>query len=144
MTVPDVLLFTSPTPTTAVTTTTIDVVLVQGSSGDAGPITYTSETPSICGVSSISGALNFVTPGTCSIQGKQAADVADGYLLSAVVTNITVDAESTVAFVSSPTTAVTTTTTDAVLAAGAPSDLGQISYGSVTPAICAVNALTGC
>jgi hypothetical protein len=144
VTIPDALLFTSPpTPTTVVTTTVIDVALAQGTSGDAGAITYTSQTPSICGVSSTSGALNFVAVGTCSIQASQAADLADGYLLTTVATNITVNAQSTVAFVSPPTAAVTTTTTDVVLAAGAPSDRGSISYSSITPAVCAVNALTG-
>ena len=111
--------------------------------GDAGAITYTSQTPSICGVNSDSGALSFAAVGTCSIKATQAADPADGYLFTSIVTNITVNAESTLAFVSAPTSAVTTTTSDAVLAAGAPSDLGRISYGSITPAICAVNALTG-
>ena len=143
VTVPDALLFTSPTPTTAVTTTMIDVVLARGTSGDAGAITYTSQTPAICGVNSTSGALNFVAVGTCSIQATQAADPADGYLLMTVVTNITVDAESTVAFDSPPTTALTATTTDAVLASGAPGDHGAISYSSITPAVCAVNALIG-
>ena len=144
VTLPDALIFTSPpTPTTAVTSTMIDVVLAQGISGDAGAITYTSQTPAICGVSSASGALNFVAVGTCSIQATQAPDPADGYLLMTVVTNITVDGENSVAFDSPPTTVLTTTTNDAVLASGAPGDEGAISYSSITPAVCAVNALTG-
>lgn len=144
VTVPDALIFTSPpTPTTAVTSTKIDVVRAHGTSGDAGAITYTSQTRAICGVSSASGALNFVVVGTCSIQATQAPDPADGYLLMTGVTNITVDAKSTVAFDSPPTTALTATTTDAVLASGAQGDEGAISYRSITPAVCAVNALTG-
>jgi hypothetical protein len=144
VTVPDAVVFTSPpTPTTAVTSTMIDVVLAHGTSGDAGAITYTSQTPAICAVISASGAIKFAAVGTCSIQATQAPDPADGYLLMTVLTNITVDAQSTVAFDSPPTTALTTTTTDAVLASGAPGDESAISYSAITPAVCAVNALTG-
>jgi hypothetical protein len=144
VTLPDTLLFISPpTPTTVVTTTLIDVVLATGTPGDAGAVSYTSSTPSVCTVNLASGALRFVAVGTCTIEATQAANPTDGYLSTTVATNITVNAQSTVAFQSPPTTATTTTTNDAVLAAGAPDDRGAITYSSVTPSVCAVNPLTG-
>ena len=144
VTIPDALVYSSPpTPTTAVVTTVIDVVSATGTAGDAGSVSYLSSTPSICGVSPASGALALVAVGTCTIGATQAADAADGYLATTVATNITVDAQSAVAFDSAPTTAATTATHDAVLASGASTDRGAVTYGTITPAVCEVNALTG-
>jgi hypothetical protein len=141
---PDTLAFvTPPTPTTVVVTTMIDVVSATGAAGDAGIVTYASNTPSICGVDPSSGALAFHAVGTCTVAASQAADAADGYLRASATTNISVVAQSSVAFDSAPATAVVTTTTDAVLATGSPADRGTIVYSSVTPAVCGVNELTG-
>ena len=91
ITAPDALTFTSPpTPTSALTTTTTDTVLAAGTPGDTGAITYASNTPSVCTVNSTSGALTYLTSGTCTIEATQAADVIDGDGSAASETNITV------------------------------------------------------
>ena len=139
---PDTLVFVSP-PTSVVTTTAIDIALAHGPSGDRGAIAYASTTPAVCSVNSSSGALSYLAVGTCTIEATQAADPLDGYLVGNVVMNITVNAPSTVSFVGPPTSALTSTTTDSVLAVGAPGDRGAITYSSVTPSVCTVNPLTG-
>src|SRR3984957_1182592 len=79
ITAPDAVTFISPpTPTGALTSTTTDTVLATGASSDTGAITYTSVTTSVCTVGSTSGALTYVTSGTCTIEATQAADVIDG------------------------------------------------------------------
>ena len=65
-------------------------MLAAGTPGDTGAITYASNTPSVCTVSSTSGALTYVTSGTCTIEATQAADVIDGDGSAASETNITV------------------------------------------------------
>ena len=91
ITTPDIITFTSPpTPTTSLTSTTTDSVLAAGIPGDSGSITYTSNTSSICSVSLVSGALTYLTSGTCTIQATQAADAAHGDALTTAVTSITV------------------------------------------------------
>jgi uncharacterized repeat protein (TIGR02543 family) len=91
VTTPDIISFTSPpTPTTSLTTTTTDSVLAAGIPGDSGSITYTSNTSPTCSVSSVSGALSYLTSGTCTIQATQAADAAHGDALTSAVTSITV------------------------------------------------------
>ncbi len=91
VTTPDTVTFASPpTPTSALTTTTADTVAATGTPGDGGVITYTSNTPSICSVGSSSGALTFVTSGTCTIQASQAADAADSDALTITTTSIAV------------------------------------------------------
>jgi hypothetical protein len=95
ITVPDVVNFISPTPTSAVTSTTTDTVLAIGSPGDTGAITYASTTSSVCAVGPASGALTYVTSGTCTIEATQAADVAaaDGSAVGG--TNVTVSVPAT-------------------------------------------------
>jgi len=44
------------------------------------------------------GALAFLAVGTCTVDASQAADAADGYLRASAATNITVDAQSALAF----------------------------------------------
>jgi Ice-binding-like len=139
---PDTLSFVSP-PTSVVTTTAIDIALAHGPSGDVGAITYASTTPTVCAVDPSSGALSYLAVGTCTIEATQAADAPDGYQAAHVTMNITVNAPGTISFMAPPTSAVTSTTTDSVLAVGAPGDRGAISYGSVTPSVCGVNPLTG-
>ena len=91
ITAPDGLTFTSPpTPTSGLTSTTTDTVLAAGTPGDTGVITYASNTPSVCTVNSTSGALTYLTSGTCTIEATQAADVIDGDGSAASETNITV------------------------------------------------------
>ena len=91
VTTPDTVTFASPpTPASALTTTTADTVAATGTPGDGGVITYTSNTPSICSVGSSSGALTFVTSGTCTIQASQAADAADSDALTITTTSIAV------------------------------------------------------
>ena len=86
---PDAVTFISPpTPTSALTSTTTDTVLATGAPSDTGAITYTSMTPSVCAVGSTSGALTYVTSGTCTIEATQAADVIDGDGSAASETNI--------------------------------------------------------
>jgi hypothetical protein len=143
VTIHDTVNFVSPTPNDVVTTTDIDTVLASGASGDNGAFNYSSKTPAICAVQSTSGALRFVAVGTCTIEAAQAADGTDGYLSATAQTNITVDARDVVTFLSPPTSALTTTTTDAVLAMGTPGDEGAVSYSSVTPSVCRVDLLTG-
>ena len=78
VTTPDIVSFTSPpTPTSALTTTTTDSVLATGTPGDAGAISYVSNTGSVCSVDSTNGALLYLGVGTCTIAATQAADVAD-------------------------------------------------------------------
>ncbi len=139
---PDTLVFVSP-PTSVVTTTAIDIALAHGPSGDSGAITYASSTPTVCAVNPSSGALSYLAVGTCTVEATQAADTADGYPSANVAMNITVNAPGTLSFVAPPTSALTSTTTDSVLAVGAPGDRGAISYSSVTPPVCTVNPLTG-
>ena len=144
VTIPDTVRFASPpTPTIVVKTTVIDAVRAAGTSGDKGTFTYSSLTPSVCGVVKTSGALNFLAVGTCTIEATQAADSADGYLSGTAQANITVEAPDMITFVAAPTSALTTTTTDSVLAAGARGDAGAISYTSVTPSVCSVHLLYG-
>ena len=79
ITAPDAVTFISPpTPTSALTSATTNSVLATGSAGDTGAITYASNTPSVCTVGSTSGALTYVTFGTCTVGATQAADVVDG------------------------------------------------------------------
>jgi hypothetical protein len=144
VTIPDAVNFVSPpTPNSVVTTTAIDTVLAAGTSGDNGAFSYSSKTLSVCTVDSTSGALSFLAVGTCTIEATQAADTTDGYLSATAQTNITVNSPDIVTFLSPPTSAVTTTTTDAVVAVGTQGDAGAISYSSVTPSVCSVNSLTG-
>ena len=142
ITTPDVVTFSS-SPTTAVTTTTTDTVLAAGAPGDSGAVTYTSNTPAVCTVGSTSGTLIYTTFGSCVIEATQAADPTDGYASATAQTGIRVTAPDTVTFLSSPTSAVTTTTTDTVLAAGIPDDAGLITYASTTPSVCAVGSTSG-
>ncbi len=80
ITTPDIVSFTSPpTPTSALTSTTTDSVLATGIPGDAGAISYASNTGSVCSVNSTNGALFYLGVGTCTITATQAADVADSY-----------------------------------------------------------------
>ncbi len=91
ITVPDAVTFTSPpTPSAAYTTTTTNTVLAAGNPLDAGAITYSSTTPSVCSVGSVSGALAFGSSGTCTIRATQAADAAHGYGSASNDTNIAV------------------------------------------------------
>ena len=79
VTAPDAVNFISPpTPTTALTSTTTDAVLATGSPHDTGAITYASLTPLVCTVGSTSGALTYVTSGTCTIEATQAVMSIDG------------------------------------------------------------------
>jgi hypothetical protein len=144
VTIPDTVNFVSPpTPSSVVTTTAIDTVLAAGTSGDNGAFSYSSTTLSVCTVDSTSGALSFLAVGTCTIEATQATDTTDGYLSATAQTNITVNSRDIVTFLSPPTSAVTTATTDAVVATGTPGDAGAISYSSVTPSVCSVDSLTG-
>ncbi len=98
---PDAVTFISPpTPTSALTSTSTDTVLATGAPGDTGAITYTSMTTLVCTVGSTSGALTYVTSGTCTIEATQAADVIDGDGSAASETNFTVSvpASYTVSF----------------------------------------------
>ena len=91
ITAPDAVTFASPpTPRSALTTTTTDTVLAVGTPGDTGAITYASNTPSVCTVGSTSGALAYLTSGTCTIEATQAADVIEGDGSAAGETNFTV------------------------------------------------------
>ncbi len=93
ITTPDIVTFAvPPTPTSSLTNTMTDSVGAAGIPGDAGSITYTSMTSSICTVNAISGALTYLTTGWCTIQATQAADAAHGDALTTAVTNITVTA----------------------------------------------------
>ena len=139
---PDLVVFLSP-PTSAVTTTTTDAVVAAGAPGDVGAISYTSVTPAICTVNSLTGALAFTDFGNCIIEAVQAADTTDGYAAGTVETSITVTAPDTVTFASPPATATTTTTTDTVLAIGPSADRGAITYSSITPAVCTVGSTSG-
>ena len=76
---PDAVVFISP-PTSAQTTTSSDTALARGTPGDVGAITYRSTTPSICTVGSSSGALSFLTFGTCTVQARNDRVLAVGSL----------------------------------------------------------------
>jgi hypothetical protein len=111
ITAPDALTFTSPpTPTKALTTTTTDTVLAAGTPNDTGTITYASNTPSVCTVGSTSGALTYVTPGTCTIEATQSADAAKGYASAYAVTSfpVTVPLSYTVTFMGNGSSGGTT------------------------------------
>jgi Ice-binding-like len=95
VTVPDVVTFISPTPTSALISTTTDTVSATGSYGDTGAITYASMTPSVCTVGSTSGALTYVTPGTCTVGATQAAYVTAADGPAAGETNVTVSVPAT-------------------------------------------------
>ena len=134
--------FDSP-PTTALTSTTTDALLASGAPGDEGAISYSSITPAVCAVNALTGVLSFTTAGDCIIEATQAADATDGYRAGTVETSITVSSADTFGSVSPPTSALTTTTTDALLATGDPEDTGTVTYASHTPLVCTVDATGG-
>jgi len=134
--------FDSP-PTTALTATTTDAVLASGAQGDEGAISYRSITPAVCAVNALTGVLRFTTAGDCIIKATQAADATDGYAAGTVETSITVTSASTFGFVSPPTSALTTTTTDRVLAVGSLNDRGAVTYASNTSLVCRVGPTSG-
>jgi uncharacterized repeat protein (TIGR02543 family) len=75
------------------------------------------------------------------------ASLDGGALSDGLVTlaDNTVTVPDAVTFISppTPTSALTSTTTDSVLATGAPSDTGAITYSSMTTSVCAVGSTSG-
>jgi uncharacterized repeat protein (TIGR02543 family) len=92
ITTPDIVNFTSPTPTSALTSTAFDSVLATGTPGDSGSISYVSTTGSVCTVNSTNGALSFLGVGTCTIEATQAADSGDSYTSATADTSFPVTA----------------------------------------------------
>jgi hypothetical protein len=92
ITTPDIVSFTSPTPTSALTSTAFDSVLATGTPGDSGSISYVSTAGSVCTVNSTNGALSFLGVGTCTIEATQAADSADSYTSATADTSFPVTA----------------------------------------------------
>jgi hypothetical protein len=142
VTSPDFLIFVS-SPTNAVITTTTDTVLAAGAAGDQGAITYTSETPTLCLVGNTDGNLAYLESGSCVIQATQKADATDGYASATAATSISVTTPDLLMFVSPPTSALTTTTGDTVLASGSVGDEGAIMYTSESPSVCSVGSTDG-
>ena len=160
VTVPNSFAFVSPpTPVSALSTTSTDVALATGAAADTGAVTYASLSSPVCSVDPVSGSLTYLSAGSCVIEAVEAADPAGGYGLTTATTSLVVTLPDTVTFVSPPTpvSALTTTTTDQVLATGADEgghgdvhvdedrddDGGAITYSSLSGAVCSVATVSG-
>ncbi|MDD4911327.1 MAG: fibronectin type III domain-containing protein [Sideroxydans sp.] len=104
------------------------------------PITYSSNTTTICSVNSSSGLVTSLAVGTCIIAADQAGN--DTFAPAPQATqNIAAafDPNQTISFGAAPALAIYGT---AAVSANASSNL-PVSFSSTTPAICSVNATTG-
>lgn len=104
------------------------------------PVTYSSNTTTICSVNSSSGLVTSLAVGTCIIAADQAGN--DTFAPAPQATqNIAAafDPNQTISFGAAPALAIYGT---AAVSANASSNL-PVSFSSTTPAICSVNATTG-
>ena len=131
---------------------TTDRITTTGGSG-TGAVTY-STTSTGCAVNSTTGVITpveIVSPTgaavSCIVTATKAADA--NYNAATATTTVTIktsDQDALIAAVTSATTVVPTTVTVSVPATGAVgggNGTGAVSYASLTPTLCTVNASTG-
>ena len=104
------------------------------------PLTYSSATPSVCGVHATSGVVTDITAGVCRITANQAGN--DVFAPAPAVTQslaVVVNPSQTITFGAAPSL---TLYGSATVTATSTSGLA-VSYQSITPAICSVHNTTG-
>lgn len=100
------------------------------------PVSYVSDTPSVCTVTA--GSVSLVGPGTCSITAKRAAGTSGGVAYSAaadVTQTFTVRQGQTITFPTIPDKSYTAEDFDPLATA---SSTMPVSYSSATPSICII------
>ena len=103
------------------------------------PVSYRSDTPFICTVVASTGLMTALTPGNCIVAADQYGDSTFAPARRTQTIAVYVDPAQTLSFSAAPTLSLFSTAT---VAATASSGL-PVSYASLTPAVCTVDAVTG-
>ncbi len=103
-------------------------------------VSYSSATPTVCSVDSASGVVAAIATGACIIAADQPGNSEFSPAPQATQSiSVAINPVQTLGFAAAPALAIYGTAT---VAASASSGLA-VSYSSITPAVCAVDAVTG-
>jgi hypothetical protein len=115
-----------------------ETVVATASSGL--PVSYSSTTPSVCSVGSVTGVVAAISVGTCVIAANQSGNTT--YAPASQATQslpVVFDSGQTITFGAAPTLSLGgTATVTAVASSGL-----AVSYSSATPSVCSVDSRTG-
>ncbi len=119
------------------------VAATSASPNSGNPISYSSLTPAVCSVNASTGAVSALTAGTCTIAANQAGNAI--YAAAAQVTQsfTIILAAQTLTFGAAPSGVVVGGSATVAATSASPNSGNPISYSSLTPAVCSVNASTG-
>jgi len=119
------------------------VAATSASPNSGNPISYSSLTPAVCSVNASTGAVSALTAGTCTIAADQAGNAS--YAAAAQVTQsfTIILAAQTLTFGAAPSAVVVGGSATVAATSASPNSGNPISYSSLTPAVCSVNASTG-
>ena len=117
-----------------------DTATVTAAASSGLPVSYSSTTPTICSVDSVTGVVIDISVGTCVIAANQSGNTA--YAPAPQATQslpVIFNPSQTITFGSVPTLSLGGT---AIVTAAASSGLA-VSYSSLTPTVCSVDSSTG-
>lgn len=103
------------------------------------PIAYHSDTPFICSVVESTGEVTALSPGDCVIAADQYGNDTYAPVRATLIVAVHINPEQTITFAPAPVLGLySTTTVTATASSGLP-----VTYTSLTPAVCEVNAVSG-
>jgi hypothetical protein len=116
-------------------------VTLQGGLG-TGAVSYSSSTTGVCTVNATTGEVSVLTAGVCSITATKAGDST--YLPASDIGSIVLNRATQATFTAAKSADTTYgSQTVVTISASGGSGTGAVTFQSLTPAVCSVNASTG-